>query len=80
MMTVKDSRNETGRSTWTLWFAFREPPMERLDRIHHDGLVMFLAEDVGPHHLFIPGFTVDLFVGPGGTIARGQILESHDAA
>ena len=76
MATVQDKRNPTGRSTWTLWFAFREPPMEHLDKTYHDGLVMFLAEDGAPHHLFTPGFVVDLFVGPGGPIARGQILSS----
>ena len=79
MVTVADSRNLMGISTWTLWFVFTEPPLERLDRTHHDGLVMLVSEHMGPHHLFIPGFTFDLFVGPGGTIARGQILESRDA-
>jgi hypothetical protein len=77
MATVQDNRNPTGRSTWTLWFVFREPPMEHLDKIFHDGLVMFLAEDEGPHYLFVPGFTVDLFVGRGGTIAKAEILESQ---
>jgi hypothetical protein len=83
MVTVPDSRNplnDTGFSTWTLWFVFPEPPMEHLDRIYQDGRVKFLAEAEAPHHLFVPGFTFDLFVGPGGTIARGQILETHDAA
>jgi hypothetical protein len=74
MMTVPDDRNPTGNSTWTLWFAFHNPPMEQLDRAHHDGLVMFFRDDIGPHHLFVPGFIFDLFVGPGGTIAKGQIL------
>jgi len=77
MVTVPDTRNpqnDTGFSTWTLWFAFREPPMEHLGEIYHDGLVMFLRDDIGPHHLFVPGFTFDLFVGPGGTIARAEIL------
>ena len=35
-------------------------------------------ENEGPQHLFVPGFTAELSVGPGGTIARGPILESHD--
>jgi len=53
--------------------------MECLDRIYHDGLVMLVSEHMGPHHLFTPGFTFNLFVGAGGTIAVGQILESQDA-
>ena len=52
--------------------------MEHLDRPHQDGRVSFLAEDDGPHSLMVAGFAFDLFVGPGGTIARGQILEAHD--
>lgn len=79
MGTVEDARRPEGSSTWTLWFAFREPPMEHLNRPHQDGLVMFLFEDEAPSHLFVPGFAFDLFVGPGGTIARGTILESQDA-
>jgi hypothetical protein len=74
MTTVQDSRNTTGISTWTLWFAFREPPMDYLAKTYHDGLVMFLRDDIGPAHLFVSGFTFDLFVGPGGTIARAEIL------
>ena len=80
MATVQDSRHPEGSSTWTLWFGFREPPMQHLDRAHQDGVVAFLAEDAAPHSLMVSGFTFDLFVGPGGTIARGQILDSHDAA
>ena len=76
MATVKDDRNETGSSTWTLWFVFKEPPMENLDKIYHDGLVMVLNEKDGPHHVFVPGFKLDLFVGPGGTIAKAEILEN----
>ena len=79
MTTVPDTRNplnDSGVSTWTLWFIFPEPPMEHLDRSYQEGLVMFLAQDEAPHHLFVPSFTFDLFVGPGGTIARGEILES----
>jgi len=79
MTTVEDGRNPMGDSTWMLWFVFREPPMERLDRIYHDGLVMLVSEHMGPHHLFIPGFTFKLFVGAGGTIASGQILEANAA-
>jgi len=78
MATVPDSRSVEGRSTWTLWFAFREPPLEHLGRPCHDGLVRFLMDDKAPHQAMVSGFTLDLFVGPGGTIARGQILESHD--
>jgi hypothetical protein len=79
MVTVPDTRNplnDTGYSTWTLWFIFPEPPMEHLDRIYQDGRVLFVAEDIAPHHLFVPGFTFDLFVGPmaPGTIARAEIL------
>ena len=76
MATVPDNRNPTGESTWTLWFIFREPPMEHLDKIHHDGLVMFLAQDKGPHQLLVPGFTTDLFVVPKTTIATSEILPS----
>jgi hypothetical protein len=55
--------------------------MEHLGKVYHDGLVMFLRDDLGPHHLFVPGFSFDLFVGPGGPIATGQILDSqHDEA
>jgi hypothetical protein len=82
-MTIPDTRNplnDTGFSTWTLCFTLREPPVEYLDKTHHDGIVNFLAGDEAPHHLMVAGFTFDLFVGPGGTIARGQILESSDAA
>jgi hypothetical protein len=77
MTTVEDARNPTGHSTWTIWFIFREPPMENLNKHHHDGLAYFLAEKEAPHALFVPGFTFDLFVGPGGIIARGQILEGN---
>jgi hypothetical protein len=35
-------------------------------------------DEKAPHQAMVSGFTFDLFVGPGGTIARGQILESHD--
>jgi len=52
--------------------------MEHLSRPHQEGRVAFLAEDDGPHSLMVPGFTFDLFVGPDGTIGRGQILEAHD--
>jgi hypothetical protein len=44
----------------------------------YDVLVIFLLENEAPSYLFVLGFAYDLFVGPGGTIARGQILESHD--
>jgi len=79
MVTVPDTRNplnDTGYSTWTLWFIFSEPPMEHLDRVYQEGRVLFLAEAEAPHHLFVPGFTFDLFVGPmaPGTIARAEIL------
>jgi hypothetical protein len=54
--------------------------MEHLSKPCHDGLVKFLAEEKSPHYLMIPGFTFNLFVGPTGTIAKGQILESDVAA
>ncbi len=38
-----------------------------------------MAEDGGPHFLMVPGFEFDLFVGPSGSVARGRILEPHDA-
>jgi hypothetical protein len=78
MMQASNSDSSTGRSIWTLWFAFREPPMENLDKIDHLGLACFLAEDTAPHHLFVPGFVFDLFVGPGETIAKGLILKPQD--
>ena len=74
IVTVRDNTNPSGNSSWTLLFAFREPPMDHLERTYHDGLVMFLRDDIGPHHFFVSGFTFDLFVGPSGTIARGEIL------
>lgn len=78
MATLRDNRNPTGNSTWTLWFGFREPPMDHLDRKHHDGVLSFLAEDEGPHDLMTAGFIFDLFVGPGGVIARGEILKDQE--
>jgi hypothetical protein len=78
MATVQDIRNPDGRSTWTLWFGFQGPPMEHLDKAHHDGLVGFPAEQMAPNDLVVPGFAFELFVGPGGTIAKGLILESPD--
>ncbi len=80
MATVPDDRSPKGHSTWTLWFAFRESPLDHLNRPYHDGLVRFLMDDKGPHQAMVPGFTMDLFVGPGGTIGRGQILESRGMA
>ena len=77
MTTVIDNRNPTGTSTWTLWFGFREPPMEHLDQKDHVGIVSFLAEADGPHDLMKAGFTFDLFVGPGGVIAKGEIQETQ---
>lgn len=74
MASVPDSRHPEGLSTWTLWFTFREPPMEHLDRRHHDGMVAFLNDKDGPHQVLVPGFTVELFVRPTGTIARAEIL------
>jgi len=69
MGSVPDSRHPErhypdGRSTWTLWFAFREPPMEHLDWPHHDGMVMFLADKEAPHDSMVAGLTIDLIVGP----------------
>ena len=52
--------------------------MDHLDRKHHDGVVSFLAEDEGPHDLMTAGFIFDLFVGPGGVIARGEILKDQE--
>jgi hypothetical protein len=74
MTTIQVDPKAKGISTWTLWFAFREPPMDYLGKTHHDGLVMFLRDDIGPANLFVPGFAFDLFVGPGGTIAEAEIL------
>jgi hypothetical protein len=78
MTTVGDTRNPTGNSTWTLWFGFRSPPMDHLDQNNHVGIVSFLAEDEGPHDLMKVGFTFDLFIGPGGIIAKGEILENQN--
>jgi hypothetical protein len=75
MMTIADNRNPIGKSSWTMLFVFREPPMEHLSRPHQDGHVVFLRYDIGPHNLMTPGFTFDLFVDPRGAIAKGQILE-----
>ena len=76
MATVSDTRAPEGSSTWTLWFAFRESPLEHLDRPYHDGLVRFLMDDKAPP--LVPGLILNLFVGPTGTIARSLILGSHD--
>jgi hypothetical protein len=73
MAAVPDSRAPAGKSTRTLWFAFRESPLERLGREHHDGFVRFLADEKAPYQALVPGFSLDLFVGPGGTMARGEI-------
>jgi len=81
MGSIPDSRHPErhypeGRSTWTLWFTFREPPMEHLDLPHQDGMVMFLNDTDGPHDSMVAGLTIDLIVGPmaPGTIARAEIL------
>ena len=80
MATFPDSNHPEGHSTWTLWFTFHEPPLEHLDRLQHHGMVTLWAEKGGPHQLMMPGFSFDLFVGVGGTIARGEILDSHVTA
>ena len=48
--------------------------MDHLAKIYHDGLILFLRDDIGTHHLFVPGFNFDLFIGPGSTIAKAEIL------
>ena len=81
MGSVPDSRHPErhypeGRSTWTLWFTFREPPMEHLDLPHQDGMVAFAVDKEAPHDSMVAGLTINLIVGPmaPGTIARAEIL------
>ena len=72
--TVLDRRDPLEKSTWTLWFGFREPPMQHLTRAHQDGVVAFFAEAAAPHFLMVSGFVFDLFIEPIGLIARPRIL------
>lgn len=79
MGSVPDSRHPErhypeARSTWTLWFTFREPPMEHLDWPHHEGMVAFAVDKEAPHDSMVTGLAIDLIVGPTGTIGRAVIL------
>jgi hypothetical protein len=78
MATLPDSRTPEGKSTWTMWFGFREPPMDHLKREYQEGVAAFLAEAEAPHNLMARGFTFDLFVGPDGVIANGEVIGEAD--
>jgi hypothetical protein len=77
MVGFPDAQQTDGVSYRTLWFAFREPPHEHLERNCHDAEAIVVGENDDPvHRLLVPGYCFRPTVDGLHPVADAEVLEA----